>query len=99
MDNKQVIRIIRSIKDILDDIMTVHEDDLSKQKTYSAFMDSWDLLFKQNISDKDSLVIIIKEFNANLDNLMKRLPENIRNSQLFKELKVKVNELWTAVNS
>ncbi len=99
MDNKQVIRVIRQIKNILDDIMTVHEDELTKQKTYSALRDSWDLLFKQDVSEKDSLIIVVKEFNANLDNLMKRLPEEIRNSSLFNELKAKVSELWVAVNS
>ena len=99
MNNANIIRIIRSIKNILDDIMTVYEEDLRKQKSYSQFIDSWNLLFKQDISNKDSLIMIIKEFNAALDNLMKRIPENIKESQLFRELKVKVNELWIAVNS
>lgn len=99
MKGDNIIRIIRSIKDSLDDIMIVHEDNLRRLKIYGQFIDSWELLWKTDVSDKDSLIIAIKEFNVSLENLMKNIPEDIKDSPLIKELKAKVNELWVAVSS
>ena len=98
MNPKEIIKIIRSIKDILEDIMVVYERELERIKYYNAFIDSWNILYAQNVQDKDALIISIKEFNATLNNLIKNTPEEIRNSNLLRELIAKSDELWVTIN-
>ncbi len=98
MKEENIIRKIRDIKDKLDDLMTVYGERLEKVKSYEDFKDSWELLYKTKIDNKDDLIGVTREFNTRLTSLLNKVPD-IKNEDIVQDLLKCVKELWALVAS